>query len=519
MRWWHLLKISIRLLRLRFIHNQANHQIAKQAIADQLSDLGGIAMKIGQVVADTEQSNELRVLLSKENARPLSEMLPLLEQELEQKTGQKIKDIFLTIEESTSAASLGQVHKARLKNGSVVAIKIQYPYIADAVSAELKLAGLMPALGPVKKWGMDINAYKQSLSNNMQHELDYRSEAKRQALMAEKLQVEGLVIPEVYPDLCTQKVLVQSWQEGVLLDQTLGWSKLDRMIIARTLLLTLFQSIFKVGEVHGDPHLGNSFYRHKSSNKKSSDQGKKVKPEVVLLDYGCTISIAKMARQALLQLIINTREAQAQDALVNFSAMGFDPEKLVYIAQELPLLSQILFKPFLRDEPFEPDKWQIKTHFEQLLGDKKWWFRSAGPSNLFLLMRAFQGIVKQLERLHVNLPWWPLLIQAIGEDEINIARSIELPDIAVDISGIESVASVLRITVIKKQELIVDLRLPAQAVLELQDIIPDDIREKILSETDFNFKQLKQTLLETHFSAREILSFEKQGKKYKICLE
>lgn len=514
MRWWYLLTVSMRLLRLRFTHNQANHQIAKQAIADQLSELGGIAMKIGQVVADTEQSSELRVLLSKEKARPLSEMLPLLEQELLQKTGHNIDDIFTTIEESQSAASLGQVHKATLKDGTIVAIKIQYPYIADAVHAELKLAGLMPALGPVKKWGMDINAYKQSLSNNMQQELDYRSEAKRQALMAKQLKVDGLVIPEVYPEWCTRKILVQSWQEGVLLDQTLGWSQLERMIIARTLLLTLFQSIFKVGEVHGDPHLGNSFYRHITQ------------PEVILLDYGCTISIDTIARQALLQLIINTREHQPQNALLNFSAMGFDPKKLVYIARELPLLAQVLCQPFLLDEPFEANQWQIKTHFSELLGDKKWWFRSAGPSNLFLLMRAFQGIVKQLERLQVNLPWWPLLIQAVGKDQIEAVRTLQLPDVALDIKSIqhdmESVSSVLRITVVRnkpKKETIVDLTLPAHAALDLHTIIPDDIREKILSETDFNFKQLKQTLLDNHFSAREILSFEKQNKEYKIWLE
>jgi len=389
-RWKHWLILSWTLLRLRFSRNQANHQLAKQAISEQLSELGGIAMKIGQVVADTGHSEELRGLLDKKNARPLSEMLPLLEQELDQ----PVDELFLSIEKSTSAASLGQVHKAVLKNGQIVAVKIQYPYIADAVESELKLAGLMPGLGPVKKWGMDLNAYKQTLSNNMQRELDYRSESRRQQFLAEQLSVDGLVIPHIYGEYCTARVLVQSWEEGELLDQILDWPKVDRMLIARTLLLTLFQSIFKAGEVHGDPHMGNSFYRH----------GQNGRPEVVLLDYGCTIQVSQQARLALLQLIIETRNKNTNNSLANFSAMGFEPEKLAYIAGELPLLAQILFKPFSGDAPFETQQWPIKTTFSELLGDKKWWFRSAGPANLFLIMRAFQGLVRQLQRYRLICP-------------------------------------------------------------------------------------------------------------------
>ena len=96
LRWLHLLQISFQLLRLRFIRNEANHRLARQAISEQLGEMGGIAMKIGQLVADVGQAEELRDLLDREKARPLTEMLPVLEQEL----GQPVEAIFKNIEPS-----------------------------------------------------------------------------------------------------------------------------------------------------------------------------------------------------------------------------------------------------------------------------------------------------------------------------------------------------------------------------------------------------------------------------------
>ena len=509
MRWLHLLQISFQLLRLRFIRNEANHRLARQAISEQLGEMGGIAMKIGQLVADVGQAEELRDLLDREKARPLTEMLPVLEQEL----GQPVEAIFKNIEPSSCAASLGQVHKATLKNGETVAVKIQYPYIADAVDSELKLAGLMPVIGPVKKWGMDLNAYKQTLASNMHRELDYRSESERQQLLLEQLQVDGLVIPVLYPQYSGKRVLIQSWEEGELLDQILDWPKSERMLIARTLLLTLFQSLFKVGEVHGDPHMGNAFYRH-------DNQGK---PVVVLLDYGCTIRVTENVRLALLQLILQVREGNLLNVLASFAAMGFEPNKLTYIARELPLITQILFKPFVVDEPFKTEHWRIKQTFEQILGEKKWWFRSAGPSELFLLMRAFQGIVRQLDRLQVSLPWWLLLKQAVGDNVIQAAREFNPAPLPVELTGpgedISCIAHSLRVRVNQNENVIVDMKLPALAALELEDIMPAEVLEKVNSEGDIDLQQLNQTLLETHFKPGDIINFSRQDKEYRIWLE
>lgn len=469
-------------------------------------------MKIGQVVADVGQSSDMRGLLESQTARPLSEMMPVLEQAFDGRVDQ----VFKTVSEQASAASLGQVHRAELRSGETVAVKIQYPFVESAVRAELKLAGLIPGLGPVKKWGIDLNAYRRELAENMDRELDYLSESQRQQRMHQSLGIDGLVIPAIYPDYCSQQVLVQGWETGKLLDQILGWPQVDRMLIGRTLLLTLFKSLFEVGEVHGDPHMGNTFYRY----------GENGKPEVVLLDFGCTILVNPLARQALLKLIIGTREKTVSndEVLQGFMAMGFDAEKLIHIADQLPLLAQVLFQPFLADEPFETQSWKIKSLFEQLLGENRWWFRSAGPADLFLIMRAFQGVVRQLNRLDVSLPWWPLLKKAIPANSFKEVGRIKLPELPEDIKHDALSATAISSSLKIKIEYIdgresVKMSLPALAALELEQVMPDSVLTLIDKVDDIDLDSIRKELIKSQLAPQVLFTFNKSGATYRVWLE
>ncbi len=122
------------------------HLIAKRALADQFTDTRGAVMKIGQFLASSETDDAFACLLKGIDAIPLASISPVIEQAL----NRPLTDVFSSIEESTAAASLGQVHQAILLTGQKVAVKVQYPLIADSVASEIKLLGLMPKLGPVK---------------------------------------------------------------------------------------------------------------------------------------------------------------------------------------------------------------------------------------------------------------------------------------------------------------------------------------------------------------------------------
>jgi len=138
-------------------------------------------------------------------------------------------------------------------------------------------------------------------------------------------------------------------------------------------------------------------------------------------------------------------------------------------------LCQILFRPFLLNHPFNPDEWQVGQEFNNLLGDYRWWFRSAGPSDLFLLMRAFQGLIQQLQQLDVKLAWWPLLQQAVGNELIQYAMAYELPTIhsepATDALRFDQQAAKLCVNVTKNGQPHVSVAMPAEAVLDLEHLI------------------------------------------------
>ncbi len=494
--------------KLQRSQNETERLLAKQALAGLFADARGITMKVGQLFAGTDGNTPFQALVEGIEPLPLKTMIPLLEKEL----GRKVKSVFRAIEPAIAAASLGQVHLAELKNGDKVAIKIRYPDIADAVDAELRLVGLMPGVGPVKRWGFDIDAYKTSLRDNMQRELDYRSEALRQDYFGRMVQVPGLKVPSVYLDWCTERVLVQSRAEGVLINKIAHWSEQDRLEVGKILVLTLFKSLFVVGEVHGDPHPGNVFYAH-------DDYGQ---PQVTLLDYGCTISIDEIRRLALLKLIVGCRERNPTKPLECFAALGFDSKKLAAISGALPALCQLLFQPFLVNHSFDPAQWRLGQSVNELLGDYRWWFRSAGPADLFLLMRAFQGLIQQLQQLEVNLPWWSLLQQAVGAELIRQATNYNLPTIeqpTVTALSFDQQATLLCVRVNEDGEQRVSIKMPAEAVLDLEHLIPEDVLARIVASGMIDLKQVDASLRANGITPQQLFVFEDGRKTYQVWLE
>jgi len=453
-------------------------QQAEQALAQLLAQSRGMTMKMGQLLAGHSATDSYQNLVSSITPLPLSAILPSLQAQFQQPLSQ----FFSQLKASEAAASLGQVHYATLQKGDEVAIKIRYPNIVDTVNAELNLTAWLPNGGPFKRWRFNRTDYLQTLRFQLLRELDYQIEANTQQRFKDNLTVTGLHIPVVYLELSRPAVLVQSWETGVRLAQTVTWSKKARLEIGKTLLLTVLQSLFVHGEVHADPHSGNYLFRQNA-------QGEAI---TVLLDYGCTVLMTKPKRLALLKLLDAYQQNTPIDSFACFVAMGFAADKLQPIAEHLPAVCDILFRPFIQSRPFVLEQWQLAAQLETLLGEKRWWFRAAGPADLLLLLRAFHGLITQLSFLQVSLPWGALLRYIIPAEIVAQARALVLPrvDVTFTPSLIKMTARKLCVRVYEKQQLQISFDLPAEAVLQLDSLISPAIQAEINAHTQVDLKSL-----------------------------
>jgi predicted unusual protein kinase regulating ubiquinone biosynthesis (AarF/ABC1/UbiB family) len=173
--------------------------------------------------------------------------------------GEPIDEVFAEFEEEPlAAASIGQVYRARLHDGSRVAVKVQYPGVAQAVRADLQNLGLI--LRAVKRMapGLDPKAMAREIRERMTEELDYEHEAQAQRQFARAWRDHPfVVIPDVVTSLSRERVLVTEWIDGLGFEEVkkLGQDERDRF--GEIVFRFFFGSLYRMGHFSGDPHPGN----------------------------------------------------------------------------------------------------------------------------------------------------------------------------------------------------------------------------------------------------------------------
>jgi ubiquinone biosynthesis protein len=233
-----------------------------------LEEAGGVYVKIGQIAATRvdllppEICSELAALQNRSTPEPPERMRPVLEAEL----GSPASVIFREFDWTPlAAASIGQTYRARLHSGEPVIVKIQRPDIALIMERDLaalvRLANLAERRTPL---GRSIRSGEilAHFARSLRAELDFVREANATADMAAVIDPgSGVRVPNLFKELCTQRVLVQERFEGfTVADATeLETSGFDRQALAEALLRSALEQILQLGFFHADPHPGNVF--------------------------------------------------------------------------------------------------------------------------------------------------------------------------------------------------------------------------------------------------------------------
>lgn len=258
--------LAVNKMALRWVRNR--EQTLPILLRDTMQDLGSTYIKLGQLVASSptlfpvEYVEAFQTCLDQTPAIPYAEIEKILEQEL----GNKLAKTFLTIEKTPlGSASIAQVHAATLWNGDKVVIKVQKPGVKEILSTDfqfLYIATQLLELLSNKAWKTSVNDIVEEIRNGMLEECDFYKEAKNIEEYREFIKRAGItqvVVPKVYHEISTDKILVMERFYGVPLSDTEGVRKLspDPEFALMQALNTWFMSLQQCQIYHADLHAGN----------------------------------------------------------------------------------------------------------------------------------------------------------------------------------------------------------------------------------------------------------------------
>jgi ubiquinone biosynthesis protein len=278
-------------------------------LADDLEKLGPTFVKLGQLLSTRVELlpraylEALARLQDKVEPFPFDEVEKIVTSEL----GVRMSKAFSDFEVAPmAAASLGQVHKARLRDGRQVAVKVQRPGIRDAMLEDLdaldEIAEFLDnhtAAGKRYEFCQMLDQFRKSLLR----ELDYRLEASNLTTIGEHLkEFEHIVVPEPIPDYVTSRVLTMQYVHGKKITDLnpLARMEFDGNALAEELFRAYLQQILVDGFFHADPHPGNVFL--------TDDY------RIALIDLGMVGKIMPGLQEQLLQLLLSIAEGRGDDA-------------------------------------------------------------------------------------------------------------------------------------------------------------------------------------------------------------
>jgi predicted unusual protein kinase regulating ubiquinone biosynthesis (AarF/ABC1/UbiB family) len=382
-------------LRNRFFHPREDVE-PEATVAATLGRLKGVPMKLGQVLGyiDVGLSAPMRAALSAlhTQAQPLDVegIGALLDREL----GDPGVELARTLEpEPLSVASVGQVHRATLSDGTMVAVKVLHPHLARVISRDLAPA---MATGRIASFVSRRSGYRQFVTDvraRLLEECDYTLEALRQERFAALFAGHPtLVVPAVHARLSSPRILTTTFVAGLHLDDWLASqpSQESRDRAGRALFDLYIGSLFRHGFYNCDPHPGNYLFLPDG--------------RVAVVDFGSTAELGPGFGGRLASLLEALRADDGErlhGALVELGAVA---DKRRYDRDATRWLLRAFFGPLLVDEVSAFDVAAGVRFFPVL---RRWWSAralSVSPELPFLL-RTFIGLSSVLARLGARANW------------------------------------------------------------------------------------------------------------------
>lgn len=253
-------------------------------VSDQLAQMRGAAMKIGQLMSmDTgevlppELSQILVRLRDSAHPMPPAQLKKVLNAEWPKQWLQSFQSFNVR---SIAAASIGQVHRAQLKDGRDLAIKVQYPGIANSIDSDVANVGVLMRASGLLPVGFKLGSYLEEGRKQLHEETNYMREATQLLRFRDLLKdMKQFVVPEMHSDWTTPKILAMTYVAGVPIEHVAEEAQEIRDQIAKDLIDLTLHELFSFGVMQTDPNFANYLYQPDNQR-------------IVLLDFGATHDIA-----------------------------------------------------------------------------------------------------------------------------------------------------------------------------------------------------------------------------------
>ncbi len=369
-------------------------------VVETLGTMKGAAMKVGQMLSLYEgllpdEVGEVLRTLQGQAPRVPSEVMRY---EVEEQLGAPIDELFAEFDDDAfAAASIGQVHHARLADGRAVAVKVQYPMIREVVQADLdNLRVLLKALFSMV-FDADFAPLWSEMRDRLLEELDYEHEADNMRRLAElEADRPEIVIPRVIGERSTSRVLTMERVDGI--DPAAACSDAFPQELKDRWGQTLFEfqmrGLYRHRELHADPNLANFAFREDGS--------------IVVYDFGCLKRVPRALAESYAALVTAVMEDRRQAIPGVLAGLGLTRGDGSPLQLELIDPYVDLFAELLRDEPvyrFGEDERLFDRVME--LGMANW--RHATdlrfPQEVIFVDRSIAGHFGNLMRLRAAGPW------------------------------------------------------------------------------------------------------------------
>jgi predicted unusual protein kinase regulating ubiquinone biosynthesis (AarF/ABC1/UbiB family) len=398
-------------------HLEARHLETARKMVRTLGQMKGAAMKLGQLASfiDTEllppeyaeiYHDELAKLRTSAPPMPWEKVRNVLDEEYD---GEPLDELFAKIEPlAFAAASIGQVHRGTLTNGREVAVKIQYPGVAEALEADLQNMGVIVRLAKALAPGLDAKAVAGELRERVLEELDYEYEAQNQRAFSRAYRGHPFIyVPDVLTRLSRRRVLVTEYVDGMGFEEVKELEHEERSRFGEIVYRFCFGSIYHLQHFNADAHPGNYILMPDG--------------RVAFLDFGMTKRLDPEQIE-LEQRAIDAASRQDSDALRQaLNDLGFikNPSKLD--ADRLMEHVMVVGGWYLEDREIEISSRRVMKVIESTSDPRSEYYslmrRESLPADELMGRRMETGVLAVLAQLSAKRNWHRIMREWVYADE------------------------------------------------------------------------------------------------------